>query len=205
MSAVVDDDDSGVFTAGAIVTVTVRLTRKNSGEVFPILQSEPPKDTQTKKVPEGQDAKKEKEDSIAKLLVDKKKTKWTKEQKQVKKGGNKPGKRKNNKSNKSNNKEEANKQTDQKEDKTKKDSATKRVEELGEEDTEDSQSHSDESEAGDADNESPKEEKSEVDEDAEWERFQKGMVKKEKVLEGQSKLSHSVHCPLFTDDKQEYW
>ena len=44
-----------------------------------------------------------------------------------------------------------------------------------------------------------------ADEDAEWERFQKGITKKEKVLEGKSKVSHSVHCPFFTDDKQEYW
>lgn len=43
------------------------------------------------------------------------------------------------------------------------------------------------------------------DEDAEWEKFQKGLTKREKVLEGKSKLSHPVHCPLFTDDKQEFW
>lgn len=30
----VDDDDSGVFTAGAIVTVTVRLIRRDSGDVY---------------------------------------------------------------------------------------------------------------------------------------------------------------------------
>lgn len=30
----VDDDDSGVFTAGAIVTVTVNLRRRASGEVY---------------------------------------------------------------------------------------------------------------------------------------------------------------------------
>ena len=31
---VVDDDDSGVFTAGAIVTVTVNLRRHTMGEVY---------------------------------------------------------------------------------------------------------------------------------------------------------------------------
>lgn len=30
----VDDDDSGVFTAGAIVTVTVNLRRRTMGEVY---------------------------------------------------------------------------------------------------------------------------------------------------------------------------
>lgn len=42
------------------------------------------------------------------------------------------------------------------------------------------------------------------DDDEEWERFQKKLNKREK-LEGKSKLSHSVHCPYFPEDKQEYW
>ena len=29
--------------------------------------------------------------------------------------------------------------------------------------------------------------------------------RREKVLEGKSRVSHSVHCPYFTDDKQEFW
>lgn len=29
--------------------------------------------------------------------------------------------------------------------------------------------------------------------------------RREKALEGKSKVSHSVHCPYFTDDKQEFW
>lgn len=39
----------------------------------------------------------------------------------------------------------------------------------------------------------------------EWERFQKKINKRDKVLEGRSKQSHSVHCPYFPIDKQEYW
>lgn len=35
-------------------------------------------------------------------------------------------------------------------------------------------------------------------------RFQKKLNKREK-LEGKSKMSHSVHCPYFPEDKQEYW
>ncbi|XP_054722431.1 translocation protein SEC63 homolog, partial [Uloborus diversus] len=42
-------------------------------------------------------------------------------------------------------------------------------------------------------------------EDAEWERFQDRVTKKEKVLETKSKRSHTVHCPYFPEDKQEYW
>ena len=29
--------------------------------------------------------------------------------------------------------------------------------------------------------------------------------RREKALEGKSKVSHSVHSPYFTDDKQEFW
>ena len=39
----------------------------------------------------------------------------------------------------------------------------------------------------------------------EWDKFQEKVVKKEKTLESKSKFSHSVHCPLFSDNKQEYW
>jgi len=43
------------------------------------------------------------------------------------------------------------------------------------------------------------------EEEQEWARFQKGVNKREKALSGKSRISHSVHCPYFTDDKQEYW
>ena len=39
----------------------------------------------------------------------------------------------------------------------------------------------------------------------EWERVQQKLHKREKVLEGRSKISHTVHCPLYPHDKQEYW
>jgi len=45
----------------------------------------------------------------------------------------------------------------------------------------------------------------EEDDEEEWQRFQKRMNKREKALEGKSRISHSVHCPFFTDDKQEHW
>ena len=31
------------------------------------------------------------------------------------------------------------------------------------------------------------------------------ICRREKALEGKSKISHSVHCPFFPDDKQEFW
>ena len=36
-------------------------------------------------------------------------------------------------------------------------------------------------------------------------RFQRGVNKREKALSGKSRVSHSVHSPYFTDDKQEFW
>lgn len=42
------------------------------------------------------------------------------------------------------------------------------------------------------------------DDDVEWEKFQQKLNKREK-LEGKSKMSHSVHCPHYPEDKQEYW
>jgi len=45
----------------------------------------------------------------------------------------------------------------------------------------------------------------EEDDEEEWQRLQKRMIKREKVLEGKSRISHSVHSPYFPDDKQEHW
>merc|ERR1719500_1842963 len=52
---------------------------------------------------------------------------------------------------------------------------------------------------------SPASEGDEEQEDQEWARFQRGVNKREKALSGKSRVSHSVHCPYLTDDKQEYW
>lgn len=42
------------------------------------------------------------------------------------------------------------------------------------------------------------------DDDDEWDKFQQKLNRREK-LEGKSKMSHSVHCPSYPEDKQEYW
>merc|ERR1712203_1059466 len=68
--------------------------------------------------------------------------------------------------------------------------------------SEDSGSEKGGSERGPA---SPASEGDEEQEDQEWARFQRGVNKREKALSGKSRVSHSVHCPYFTDDKQEYW
>lgn len=42
------------------------------------------------------------------------------------------------------------------------------------------------------------------DDDEEWNKLQAKLNKKEK-LEGKSRISHTVHCPYFPEEKQEYW
>ena len=42
------------------------------------------------------------------------------------------------------------------------------------------------------------------DDDEAWERLQAKLNKREK-LEGKSRISHTVHCPYFPEEKQEYW
>merc|ERR1712106_924335 len=71
---------------------------------------------------------------------------------------------------------------------------------------EDSGSEESGSEKGEKGDKSEKNIASEDDEEEqEWARFQKGVNKREKALSGKSRVSHSVHSPYFTDDKQEFW
>ena len=51
----------------------------------------------------------------------------------------------------------------------------------------------------------PKEEISEGEDEDTWDELQPNVTKKKEALEAKSKQSHSVHCPYFPDDKQEYW
>ncbi|KAL1438793.1 hypothetical protein MTO96_047721 [Rhipicephalus appendiculatus] len=44
-----------------------------------------------------------------------------------------------------------------------------------------------------------------TEEDDDWQSIQHKVSKKDKNLEKKSRRSHSVHCPLFPDDKQEFW
>lgn len=211
---VVDDDDSGVFTAGAIVTVTVNLRRRTMGEVYEQSLQE---GEQTRV--EGVQEKEEEPGAV----VAAKKSGW-KPKTQPKKGGKskakaQPQKKKQQQQQQQPQPQPPTKKEEEGQEKSKKhnhkigsgqqvERVENVVEEKGEQTDEDeSASHSDESQAEEADTESHKEEKqaNALDDDAEWERFQKGLTKREKALEGKSKLSHTVHCPFFPEDKQEYW
>merc|ERR1712181_4311 len=84
-------------------------------------------------------------------------------------------------------------------------SETKEQESGSESEAEDSGSEESGSEKGVESERGPASPASEGDEDQEWARFQRGVNKREKALSGKSRVSHSVHCPYYTDDKQEYW
>merc|ERR1712192_305820 len=87
-------------------------------------------------------------------------------------------------------------------------SETKEQESGSESEAEDSGSEESGSEKGEVSERGPASPASEGDEEQEdqkWARFQRGVNKREKALSGKSRVSHSVHCPYYTDDKQEYW
>merc|ERR1719209_2112659 len=195
---VVDDEKQHVVTAGSIITVTIRLER-NSLSMF--LGSLGEEEEGEDRDGEDQDLIDDEEDEIADREAeeekeDKKKgPAWKKPQqkKKAKKSG-KPGKQK------------------------KKAAASKP--EAGAESTtteqkegdSGSESEGEESGSDESGSEREKGEKSEKnvaseddEEEQEWARFQRGVNKREKALSGKSRVSHSVHSPYFTDDKQEFW
>merc|ERR1711962_655784 len=200
---VVDDEEQHVVTAGAIITVTVSITRDSMSKFMSDSYADfddeidheelDPEDAELvdeEEDPveggelEAGDAEKEKEEEERKKGPAWKKT-------QQKKKTKKPGKAKSKAKPKG------------------KDSAqpVKQGGESGSEsDGDESASEESGSEGGARERGNGAAVNSEEDEeDQEWARFQNKLNKREKALEGKSKVSHSVHCPYFTDDKQEYW
>ncbi|XP_027216426.1 translocation protein SEC63 homolog isoform X4 [Penaeus vannamei] len=195
---VVDDDDSGVFTAGAIVTVTVNLRRRALEELY---ENQPISLDYRPEVP----APVEEEPSTKKAGWKRPQLKKTAKAKPkaVQPAKKKVPSGKKDEAPQEGKKEKADNpmvQVPRVED-----LEEKQAEEKEETDDDESASHSDESVAEEADTESHKDDKTAVDDDAEWERLQRGLTKREKALEGKSKMSHTVHCPYFPEDKQEYW
>merc|ERR1719242_206253 len=229
---VVDDEEQHVVTAGAIITVTVILTRKTmdtliSGSGVAISAFEDNDEgyhaedkeldvIDTDEINEISDFKQkmddhenldeENEDSKKKTPV------WKKPQKkkQAKKQDKNAGKQKQKPKQKPKSNEAA--QGDNVQSAQDKDEGSDTAGQAGDaaEREGDSDSNSDEANSGDESGDEKPLEKAvstvdEEEEEAEWERFQKRINKREKALEGKSKVSHSVHCPYFSDDKQEFW
>ncbi|GLV38722.1 Secretory 63 [Carabus blaptoides fortunei] len=190
-SEVIDDENPTEVTAGAIVTVTVSLKRRDMSSLFgddtvadaqPIseLQQDNEKNTTGEGEAESQSIKK---------------PAWLKQRK----GGGKKSNKKSNKQNKINNFKHKVEDTPPRIVKAK----PKEEKQHKEIDSDDSDA-SEQNYNNDRSSEEEVKSSSVEDDDQEWEKIQKRLNKRE-VLEGRSKTSHAVHCPLYPYDKQEYW
>lgn len=185
---VMDDENSNVVTAGAIVTVTVTLVRKNMKDLFgdaTIAEKQSIKDDEGLGAePNLTPAEGTEEEKV-------KKPSWLKQNK---------------KSHKSKPKGKSGVKPKVATNTTKvvvDDKKTK--EKLNADSDIDSDSDNDNATLSGSDDDDEKKTKTgNEDDDVEWEKFQQKINKREK-LEGKSKTSHSVHSPLYPEDKQEYW
>jgi translocation protein SEC63 len=221
---VLDDEESGNITAGSIVTVTVTLTRRPMSSLFVVTDA--PKVVATKVVTGEHlngDANLEKENQLPvwdkKGKVSKKLKKQKSQQRKLRVQEKKEEKEKQRKEdeerralistedNEGINGQENQQQSDiesssdhESEKEQEVHSGTESDDEADMHDLveEDKESISD---SGDDDAQDLND-----DDDEAWERFQKKQNKKANdSLETKAKMSHSVHCPFFTDDKQEFW
>ncbi|CAL1289764.1 unnamed protein product [Larinioides sclopetarius] len=191
-----DDEDNSTITAGAFVTVTANLTRSNMATLFDSLnddsvdcveeKDETPGVTEEIQKPKSKTSdkyKKKKGKGSSKL---KKKTFSYKVQVAAKKSDHE------------NHLKNGILHRPKDEEKASDDSAA-------ESNDDESGTNSGHSGSEDRDHDSRKDNKHEKEEDEEWEKFQAKVSKRDKILEGKSRKSHPVHCPFFTDEKEEFW
>ncbi|XP_044728876.1 translocation protein SEC63 homolog isoform X2 [Chrysoperla carnea] len=200
---VCDDENPNVVTAGAIVTVTVSLKRHDMKTLFgdstiaesqPIRGDEEHTKDEISEVNGGGDTA-----STTETKPNVKKPAWIK---QKRGGGGKKSNKRPNKQNRVN--KERSTTTAKIEESPKVDDATPKSKKLTKESL--NLQESDDSDDEDSDSGGGNNKKvSSLDDDQEWEKFQQKLQKRDKGLEGRSKVSHSVHCPYFPEDKQEYW
>ncbi|CAL8086529.1 unnamed protein product [Orchesella dallaii] len=203
---VLDDEESANVTAGAIVTVTVTLTRNSMNSLLKgenaLMKSSHALTTAN----DDQDEDKENREVDADgnpLQVQNKKPVW-----QKKKGGaKKPGGKGKHPPPKKNAPVPAIKPAKSAESAEK----TKEMKALPDMDDSEDDGASEGSPGSDSDSGSENPDKQMAtsgneDDDDEWEKCQSRLAKnKERALEGKSKISHPVHCPYFPEVKQEYW
>lgn len=211
-SEVIDDEASTVYTAGAIVTVTVTLIRKDMKTLFGdetvkekhcgILDSVDMKEASGDQQVEETEPK-EKEQN--------KKPVWQKQQrKSGKKSSKKQQSKKQHKEIKSNSQNQS-AVLKKNEEKQISSQELPKKETPPPADGDSSADESDQDRSDDDDQDRSEEESggdkkgSSLEDDDDWEKFQTGIGRRDRVLEGKSKLSHTVHCPQFPDEKQEYW
>lgn len=199
---VVDDETQHVVTAGSIVTVTIRVIRKSLDMHLGGLGLGDEDEMEAKDEDENEDniddeedldkEPEEKEEEKKKGPVWKKPQQKKKAKKSGKQGGSKP---------KSKAKSKTETSTPGAVDQKEGDSGS----ESDGEESDDKEDKSDDSGSEKTDKEKQAVSGDDDNEEEEWARFQKGMNRREKALAGKSRVSHSVHCPYYTDDKQEFW
>ncbi|XP_072940278.1 translocation protein SEC63 homolog [Epargyreus clarus] len=209
---VIDDENSTVVTAGAIVTVTVFLRRTNMKELFgdtTIKEKESIKEEVEggDAAEKGENDKNEKNDKkdVFKRPV------WMKQaRKQVSKKSKKPAvKQQQAKAAQAAAAQTAAAQTAAAPANTANDvKKSKEPKKKNDEDGDASDVGSSGDECGSASSASEDESRDKSsaaeDDDDQWDKFQKRIQKRER-LEGRSKSSHPVHCPYFPLEKQEFW
>jgi translocation protein SEC63 len=218
---VIDDEEQHVVTAGSIITVTIMMTRKSmeslmsgtsilkdgensdaeqedkeldGSDIEDLVELNPEDSGENEQVSNKGEAANE-----ANNVNNKKKTPvWKKPQK--KKAAKKPGAQK--QKNKSKPKQQQQQHQSNNQAESAGDASNAQEDASGSDDESGSESGDNNEDGEDRPQSNPE---NDEDEEAEWERFQRKMNKREKALEGKSRISHSVHCPYFTDDKQEFW
>jgi len=213
---VVDDEEQHVVTAGAIITVTISITRRSMSKyMIDSWMQEPEADNEGGEGDLGEMLDEEEDEKLEVIEKEEKEEKkkepaWKKPQQ--KKKSKKTGKVKPKQKPKSKETPAAEKKTADSEeiDSTSKPSSKKNAGSGSDSEAEHSISEESGSEVGagttqDKAGTTSFNSEQEEDEEQEWARFQNKLNKREKALEGKSRISHSVHCPYFTDDKQEYW
>uniref|UniRef100_A0A0A9ZBA8 J domain-containing protein n=3 Tax=Lygus hesperus TaxID=30085 RepID=A0A0A9ZBA8_LYGHE len=221
-SEVIDDEASTVFTAGAIVTVSCTLIRKDMQTLFGDesakekhceFESVEAKEKTEKDGENEDDENKEKEKELSKKPV------WQKQQRKGTKKSSKKAQSNKKQQNKPEPKnvtvpkkeEEKEKEPEKREKKTANGpSSNAEKKEAAKEAGAGDSSGADESDLSEddadrSDDEDSGDKKDSMEDDDDWARFQSNFRRRDRVLEGKSKLSHTVHCPYFPEEKQEYW
>ncbi|KAH8398801.1 hypothetical protein KR222_007286 [Zaprionus bogoriensis] len=202
---VIDDENTNVVTAGAIVTVTVTLERKDMRTLFGDTKAPEKQGIKDDEEPAGDDeegAAGGAASAAAAAAPAKKASAWAKQRKGGKGKGGKGKGPANNQKKKPPPKPAAS---------TAVATTTEEQQTAANSEAEsDAGEHSDvESAAGSGGSEDDEKQNKnnsslDDDDDEEWERLQAKLNKRER-LEGKSRMSHTVHCPYFPEEKQEYW
>lgn len=206
---VLDDEDEGVITAESIVTVTATLKRKPllSNAVEGNMPQEPEEPSAGEEAEVAAGDARELKDNSPQVRSNKPKG-WEKSKK--KKGGKGPrGKKKGAPQGKGKKQQVVESKEEQVQ------QATRDEDEQHAPAEDEEESNSDDSdEEGQRPQNNHRQQQNHVssrssavaeEEDDDWQSIQHKVSKKDKNLEKKSRKSHDVHCPLFPDDKQEFW